>query len=83
MGDITPETGGYVDVGRLCRLSAAHQRRSVPADRPVALLAATVVGCGLPIRVDGELVGGIGVGGGIIEQDVACAQAGLDVLSAA
>ncbi len=43
---------------------------------------ATVVGGGLPIRVDGELVGGIGVGGGTVEQDVACAQAGLDVLNA-
>jgi len=44
---------------------------------------ATVVGGGLPIRVNGEVVGGIGVGGGTVEQDVACAQAGLDVLSVA
>jgi uncharacterized protein GlcG (DUF336 family) len=43
---------------------------------------ATVVGGGLPIRVDGELVGGIGVGGGTVEQDVACAEAGLGVLNA-
>jgi uncharacterized protein GlcG (DUF336 family) len=43
---------------------------------------ATVVGGGLPIRVDGEVIGGIGVGGGTVEQDVACAQAGLDVLNA-
>lgn len=41
---------------------------------------ATVVGGGLPIRVDGEVIGGIGVGGGTVEQDVTCAQAGLDVL---
>ncbi|MEM7541701.1 MAG: heme-binding protein [Pseudomonadota bacterium] len=41
---------------------------------------ATVVGGGLPIIVDDEVVGGIGVGGGSVEEDVACAQAGLDVL---
>src|SRR5262245_8782586 len=41
---------------------------------------ATVVGGGLPIVIDGEVVGGIGVGGGTVEQDVACAQAGLEVI---
>ena len=41
---------------------------------------ATVVGGGLPIIVDGAVVGGIGVGGGSVEEDVACAQAGLDAL---
>ena len=41
---------------------------------------ATVVGGGLPIVMDGEVVGGIGVGGGSVEEDVACSQAGLDVL---
>jgi uncharacterized protein GlcG (DUF336 family) len=41
---------------------------------------ATVVGGGLPIRIDGEVVGGIGVGGGTVEQDIACAQAGLEVI---
>ncbi len=41
---------------------------------------ATMVGGGLPILVDGEVVGGIGVGGGTVEEDVACAQAGLDAL---
>jgi uncharacterized protein GlcG (DUF336 family) len=29
------------------------------------------------------VVGGIGVSGGTVEQDVACAQAGLDALAAA
>ena len=42
---------------------------------------ATFVGGGLPIFVEGELVGGIGVGGGTVEQDVECAQAGLERLA--
>ncbi len=41
---------------------------------------ATFVGGGLPIYIDGELVGGVGVGGGSVEQDVACSQAALDAL---
>lgn len=41
---------------------------------------ATMVGGGLPVMVDGEIVGGIGVGGGTVDQDVACSQAGLEVL---
>lgn len=40
---------------------------------------ATVIGGGLPIIVDGEVIGGIGVGGGTVEEDVACAEAGLTV----
>ncbi len=42
---------------------------------------ATMVGGGLPIVVDGEVIGGIGVGGGTVDEDVACSQAGLDALS--
>lgn len=37
-------------------------------------------GGGLPIRIDGAVVGGIGVSGGSVEQDIECAQAGLDVI---
>jgi uncharacterized protein GlcG (DUF336 family) len=37
-------------------------------------------GGGLSIRVDGAVVGAIGVNGGTVEQDIACAQAGLDVI---
>lgn len=37
------------------------------------------VGGGLPVRVDGAMVGAIGVSGGSVEQDIACAQAGLDL----
>jgi uncharacterized protein GlcG (DUF336 family) len=42
---------------------------------------ATMVGGGLPIVVDGEVIGGIGVGGGTVDEDVACSQAGLDALN--
>lgn len=36
-----------------------------------------VFGGGLPIRVGGELIGGVGVSGASEEQDEACARAGL------
>lgn len=39
-----------------------------------------VVGGGLPVSVDGEVVGGIGVSSGTPEQDMECAQAGIDFL---
>ena len=41
---------------------------------------ATMVGGGLPIIHDDEVIGGIGVGGGTVDEDIACSQAGLDVL---
>lgn len=41
-----------------------------------------VFGGGLPIRVQGELVGGIGVSGASEEQDGACARAGLAAIGA-
>ncbi|KEA65019.1 hypothetical protein ADIMK_0721 [Marinobacterium lacunae] len=37
-----------------------------------------VVGGGLPISVDGEVVGGIGLSSGTPQQDMECAQAGID-----
>ena len=37
-------------------------------------------GGGLPIRSGDAVVGAIGVSGGTVEQDIACAQAGLDAL---
>ena len=37
-------------------------------------------GGGFPSRMGDSVVGGIGVSGGTVEQDIACAQAGLDVL---
>lgn len=36
---------------------------------------------GLPIVVENETVGGIGASGGMPEEDVACAQAGLDAFA--
>ncbi len=41
-----------------------------------------VFGGGLPIAVDGQRLGGIGVSGGSAEQDAECAQAGIDALLA-
>ena len=37
-------------------------------------------GGGLPIVVDGEVIGGVGVSGGSVQEDMAVAQAALDVL---
>ncbi len=36
------------------------------------------VGGGLPVLVDGEVVGGIGLSSGTPQQDMECAQAGID-----
>ncbi len=44
--------------------------------------AVTRLGGGLPIVLDGHLVGGIGVGSGSVEQDVAVAKAALDAIGA-
>ena len=38
-----------------------------------------VFGGGIPLRYNGVIVGGIGVSGGTAEEDVLCAQAGLEV----
>ena len=38
----------------------------------------SVVGGGLPVLVDGEVVGGIGLSSGTPQQDMECAQAGID-----
>ncbi|MGH7960780.1 MAG: GlcG/HbpS family heme-binding protein [Candidatus Binatia bacterium] len=40
-----------------------------------------IFGGGLPIRIDATVVGGIGASGGTVEQDVICAQAGLDAIA--
>ncbi|MCE2488172.1 MAG: heme-binding protein [Desulfurellaceae bacterium] len=31
--------------------------------------------------VNGEVIGGIGVGGGTVDEDIACSQAGLDAIA--
>lgn len=38
----------------------------------------SVIGGGLPVFVDGEIVGGIGVSSGTAQQDLVCAEAALD-----
>ena len=38
----------------------------------------STVGGGLPVYVDGEVVGGIGLSSGTPQQDMECAQAGID-----
>ena len=38
----------------------------------------STVGGGLPVLVNGEVVGGIGLGSGTPQQDMDCAQAGID-----
>ena len=43
----------------------------------------TRLGGGLPIRMDGELVGGIGVGSGSVDQDKAVGRAALTAIGAA
>lgn len=41
-----------------------------------------IIGGGLPVRIEGEIVGGIGVSSGTAEQDIICAQAGIDHFTA-
>ncbi len=43
----------------------------------------TAFGGGLPIIVDGQLIGGIGVSGALEDEDTECAQAGLKALGLA
>lgn len=40
-----------------------------------------IFGGGYPIKVEDQVIGGIGVSGGSAEEDMACAQAGLAVLN--
>lgn len=40
----------------------------------------TIFGGGIPIVIDGQLAGGIGVSGGTAEQDTRCAESALNVL---
>jgi uncharacterized protein GlcG (DUF336 family) len=39
-----------------------------------------IFGGGMPVELDGDVIGGIGVSGGSEEQDEICARAGLDCL---
>lgn len=39
-----------------------------------------VFGGGFPLKIDGEIIGGIGVSGGSVEEDMTCAAAALERL---
>ena len=56
---------------------AAEQRMASATDGKVTNLFG-----GLPIIVEGQVIGAIGIGSGTGEQDVECAKAGLAVLNA-
>ena len=58
-------------------MSEAVQKGMLLRDRFIAF------GGGLPISLDGERIGGVGVSGGSEEQDQACAEAALAVINAA
>jgi uncharacterized protein GlcG (DUF336 family) len=83
------------DVARNKAYTAATMRMStaafkdllatIPAgDREIFLSHDRYIGAGggLPVEVDGAVVGGIGVSGATEADDAACAQAGLDLLAA-
>ncbi len=58
---------------------------AIPEHVGLAIAAATDgevtrLGGGLPIEINGQVVGGIGVGSGTPEQDIAVAQAAIDAL---
>lgn len=58
--------------------SAVLKQHSEAVQRGLPLVQRFVMfGGGVPIRVDGELIGGIGVSGASEEQDGECARAGL------
>jgi uncharacterized protein GlcG (DUF336 family) len=37
-----------------------------------------IFGGGIPVKNGDQIIGGIGVSGGSVEEDIACSQAGLD-----
>lgn len=47
---------------------------------PTSIERVVIFGGGIPIRVDGDLVGGVGVGGGSHDQDRQIAEAGVAAL---
>lgn len=67
---------------------ATHEWYSMIKDEPALLHGIVhtdrlvIFGGGLPIKYEGQLIGGIGVSGGSAEEDIACAQAGLAAFEA-
>ena len=67
--------------------SIGAQTTAIPEGVRLYIAAATGgevtgLGGGLPIRLDGTLLGGIGVGSGTADQDIAVAQAALNAIGA-
>jgi uncharacterized protein GlcG (DUF336 family) len=84
---------GSIGVAQDKAVSAAMYRRPTKAFqdalagggaglRILSLRGANAVEGGLPITIDGKIVGAIGVSGGSAEQDGVCAKAGADALAA-
>lgn len=83
---------GSIPIALTKAVSAATRRRptaeesggDVPLGIRLALAsenAVTNIGGGLPILVDGQVVGGIGVSSGTVDEDIVVAKAGLAVLA--
>jgi uncharacterized protein GlcG (DUF336 family) len=83
---------GSIPVALTKAVSAATRRRptaeenagDVPLGIRLAIAAGgalTNIGGGLPITVDGQVVGGIGVSSGTLDEDIAVAHAGLALLA--
>jgi len=82
---------GSIEIAITKARSAARRRRAtadeaggdIPATIRMSLasrLHVTGVPGGLPVVVDGQVVGGIGVSSGTADEDVVVAQAGIDAL---
>jgi len=83
---------GSIDIALTKAISAATRKRPTAdeggGDPLVGIklaLAATItqIGGGLPILIDGQTIGAIGVSSGTVPEDVAVAQAGLAALRVA
>ena len=82
------QTGGAVTSIEKARTAALYRRPSKDLEQNVAdgriavlsLPGATPIEGGLPIIVDGKVVGAIGISGAASPQDAQCARAGLDTL---
>ncbi len=70
--------GGAPTDALYCAIEAEHAVRDGIAGRP----GVAAFGGGVPVRVEGELVGAIGVSGGSAAQDKAVAEAGARAVSA-
>jgi uncharacterized protein GlcG (DUF336 family) len=69
-GFATSEWARALTSGSMLREGILHRPRLV------------TFGGGLPLKFNGELVGGVGVSGGSEDEDEDCAKAGLDMLTA-